>query len=279
MRADWPQKWQRIGWITGAVFAVLNALVPVALASVSQGFATTTQITPGSLVSLDATAAGTVDPADPSNVNRLFGVVVPTSSASISLSGSNSTGQVQVVTTGTAQVLVSTQSGNIASGDFITASSIRGVGQKATTQTRVIGIAQAAFSATSPNVTMQTLKSSDGSQQQVAVGEIPIVISVASYNGNGSQSYTVPGWLQNLSNNLAGKAVSPIRIVLAVLILISVVITVSVLLYAAVRNAIIAIGRNPLARSSIFRGLLQVGAIVLVLLIAAIAGMYVVITK
>jgi hypothetical protein len=56
-------------------------------------------------------------------------------------------------------------------------------------------------------------------------------------------------------------------------------ISITVLLYGAVRNSIIAIGRNPLSRSSVLKGLLQVGLISVIILGAAGGAMYLVIAK
>jgi hypothetical protein len=258
-----------------AVVIVALAASAPAWASLSQGFATSASIPPGSLVALDANSSGSVDAADSLNVNRLFGVVVPPSSASVSLSGTGS-GQVQVVTSGTANVLVSTADGDIQVGDYITVSSIAGVGEKAgADSTRVVGTAQANFNGTGDGVTQDTIGNA-----QVDIGQIPVVIGVSTYTSTaGKQSYVVPNWLQNLSNTLAGKSVSPIRIIIAGLILLVSLVSITVLLYAAVRNSIISIGRNPLSRSSVLRGLLQVVLIAGGILALTAGAMYLVIVR
>jgi hypothetical protein len=256
-----------------------GTMAPAALASVSQGYAATTTIPAGSLVSLDAKSSGAVVISDTKNVGRLFGIVVPPTAATISVGGSDSNGQVQVVTTGSASAFVTTTNGDIEPGDYITVSAIAGVGQKATGKTRVIGTAQASFSATSEGVTKRTVEDTTGAKREVAIGEIPITIAAAAFNGDGTEAYTVPSWLQSLSNTLAGKAVSPVRVIVAALILMTALISITVLLYGAVRNSIIAIGRNPLSKSSVLKGLLQVGLISMVILGAAGGAMYLVIAR
>jgi hypothetical protein len=262
------------------VVTALTLLVSApAWASLSQGFATTASIASGSLVALDQKSSGSVVVADINNVNRLFGVVVPPSSASISLSGSGS-GQVQVVTSGTADVLVSTAGGDIHVGDYISVSPISGVGQKVgSASTRVVGTAQADFNGSGEGVTKRTIDS-DAGKKEVAIGQIPVVIAVSTYTStDGKQSYVVPNWLQNLSNTLAGKAVSPIRIIIAAIILLGSLVSVTVLLYAAVRNSIISIGRNPLSRTSVLGGLFQVVAISGGIMAVAAVAMYLVISR
>ncbi len=230
-------------------------------------------------MSLDPKSSGSVVVSDLNNVGRLFGVVVPASSASISLSGAGD-GQVQVVTTGSAPVLVTTAGGNIHVGDYITISQVAGVGQKVgESSTRVVGTAQADFDGTGDGVTKRTIDTGSA-KKEVAIGQIPVVISVSAYTAtDGKQSYVVPNWLQTLSNTLAGKAVSPVRIIVAGLILIVAVISISVLLYSAVRNGIISIGRNPLSKGGVLQGMLTVGAVAAIILAITAVAMYLVISR
>lgn len=268
--------WTRL--VVGFVLALLMAAP--AFASLSEGFSTTESIPTGSLVALDSGSANTVVPANVNNVSRLFGVVVPESSASISLSGSGAS-QVQVVTSGTAYVLVSTEGGGISVGDYISASAISGIGQKVgQSSARVVGTAQSDFTGSESGDSKQQVTDSSGHQSQVSIGEIPVAIDVSTYTSTqGVQNYAVPNWLQNLSNTLAGKAVSPIRVIIAGLILIVALISISVLIYSAVRNSIISIGRNPLSRGSVLKGLLQVMVIAVIILALASVVIYLVLAR
>jgi hypothetical protein len=270
---------KRTGLAIAAALALLSA-APV-FASLSQGYATTSAVATGSLVALDAKSSGSVVIADLNNAARLFGVVVAPSSASISLTDSSAgTGQVQVATTGTAQVLVTNAGGDIHSGDYISISQVAGVGQKAgSTSTRVIGTALADFTGSGDGVTKRTIDDGTG-KKEVAIGQIPVGIYVSSYTAtDGKQSYVVPNWLQNLTNTLAGKAVSPVRIIIAGLILIVALISISVLLYSAVRNSIISIGRNPLSRNGVLKGMLTIGTIAIAMLAVTAIAMYLVISR
>lgn len=268
---------RRVGLAIAAALA-LFAGAP-ALASLSQGFATTSPIATGSLVSLDPKSNGSVTVADLNNVGRLFGVVVPPSSASISLSG-NGNGQVQVVTTGSAPVLVTTTGGDIHVGDYISVSQVAGVGEKVgSSSTRIVGTAQADFNGSGDGVTKRTID--DGpNKKEVAIGQIPVGIAVSSYTATaGKQSYVVPNWLQNLSNTLAGKAVSPVRVIIAGLILVVAIISISVLLYSAARNSIISIGRNPLSKVGVLQGMLTIGGVAVGILAITAFAMYLVISR
>jgi hypothetical protein len=264
--------------MAGIVLALV--LVAPASASLSQGYTASTDIAAGSLVSLDSKKSNTVAVSTLDNAPRLFGVVVPPSSASISLTGTGSN-QVQVATTGTANVFVANSAGSIKVGDQLTVSSIAGVAEKVgDTSSRVIGTAQADFDGSGSDVTKRTIQDSKGKSREVAISQIPVVISVSTYTATaGKQPYVIPNWLQNLSNTLAGKDVAPIRIVVAGLILLVALVCITVLLYAAVRNSIISIGRNPLSRSSVLKGLFQVMGISGGILGVAAAAIYFVIAR
>jgi hypothetical protein len=261
----------------GSVIAL--AASGVAIASISQGYTAKGVIASGSLVALDQTA-GTVIAADSTNSDRLFGVVVPPNSASLSL-GASSSNQAQIVTSGSTSALISTEGGAVHVGDAIAVSSIAGVGEKAPSgKHRIIGTAQANFDGSGGDSSKRTIKDSSGASHEISLGQIPVVIAVADYTTNaGGQDYQLPNWLQNFSNQVAGRSVAPIRIVTAGLILLVTLVSVTVLLYAAVRNSIISIGRNPLSRSSVLRGLMQVIGVTVILMGAAGGAIYLVITR
>jgi hypothetical protein len=264
--------------VTGLTLAASLAVAPAALASLSQGYATASPIVAGSLVALDQKTTGSVVVADSNNADRLFGVVVPPSAASISL-GATGSGQVQVVTAGTATVFVTNAAGEIKTGDYITVSSIAGVGQKAVGKARVIGTAQTDFDGKGDGVTKRTIEDASG-KREVGIGQIPVVIAVSTYTkDDGTPGNPVPNWLQGVSNAVAGKDVSPVRVIIAGLILLVALLSVTVLLYSAVRNSIISIGRNPLSKGAVFRGLLTVIFISAAILVLAAGAMYLVIAR
>jgi len=275
-RRDW---FIRVLSQIGLLSMALTLMAPAALATLSQSYASTTPIPAGSLVALDEKSPGSVVVATVNNSERLFGVVVTPSAASVSLGGSGN-GQVQVGTTGSASALVSTAGGDIHVGDYIAISPIAGVGQKAVGKVRVLGTAQVDFNAGTTGTTKQTIDVEGGGKKEVTIGQIPVVIAVATYNSNtGAQDYVIPVWLQNISNAVAGKSVSPIRVIIASMILLVALVSITVLLYAAVRNSIISIGRNPLSRGSVLRGLLEVIGVAAIILIIAAGAMYVVIAR
>jgi len=229
-----------------------------ALAALSQGYSADTKLAPGTLVALAGDGSGKVAAVDQTTAERLFGVVVAPSASSLSLTADS--GQVQVVTSGRAEVFVTMAGGAIKTGDMIAVSQISGVGMKAAASGRVIGIAQADFTSQSPR----------------GLGEIPVEVQVTNFTPPTSGNGAVVA-VQNLANSLAGRPVASTRLLAALVILLIGVVSSTVLLYAAVRNSIVAIGRNPLARTAIFKGLVQILAVILAILAVSGFAIYLVI--
>ena len=184
---------------------------------------------------------------------------------------------VQVVTTGVTPVLVSDINGSIDTGDKITASPIEGVGMKATGNTMIVGTAQADLN--SVDTTTRTITDKKGVKHEVHIGLLPIEVSVAYYTAtSGNSSQYVPQFLQGLANNIAGKDVSPVRVMIAGLIVLLIFLSVTVLLYSAIRSSLLSIGRNPLSENAVRKGLAEVGITVVAILALAVLGIYVLLT-
>jgi hypothetical protein len=84
--------------------------------------------------------------------------------------------------------------------------------------------------------------------------------------------------VQGLANNIAGRPVSLMRIlVCSILLLLAFVITAA-LLYTSIRSGIISIGRNPLAAGAIRRGLIQICAAVFLILALVLLASYIILT-
>jgi hypothetical protein len=242
-------------------------LSSAASASITRRFNTTAKLVVGNLVSI-STTPDTVVPATFSNLAALYGVVTEVG-----------TGTVQVADTEVAPTLVSVSNGNINIGDPITASGLSGVGQKATTSTRVVGYAQADFTAKTKGATTQSFKDKSGKSHQIIFGAIPVLLGVGSYLAPapppGSENTGgIPPAVQNFFNSIAGHQVDSTRVVLSLFLMTVVVVVIGVLVSTSVRRSLTAIGRNPLARASVLRGLAQVVVVALALVAGALGGVY-----
>ena len=77
------------------------------------------------------------------------------------------------------------------------------------------------------------------------------------------QEEFVPPLIQNTANTVAGKPVSPVRVIASIMVLVLALISVMVLLYSSVRSSIISIGRNPLSEGAVHRSLVEVAVTVI----------------
>jgi len=244
-----------------------------AISSISQGYSTSSDIPLGSIVSLQNNTSDHVEPTVTNNVNSILGIAISDDSSPLTLLNGQG-GQVLVSTSGTAQVLVSDINGTIAQGDEITASPIKGVGMKATSNAKVVGIAQGSMTSNDK----QTYTDSAGKQQSVTLGEVPILINV-SYYFKQQDKTIIPSVIQNIANAVAGKKANVVPIIISVAIFLIMVIVVVSIIYSMIRSSIISVGRNPMSQSAVYRDLIQISGLVLAILAVSLIAIYMILTR
>ena len=93
------------------------------------------------------------------------------------------------------------------------------------------------------------------------VGLVPVAINAVYYSApsaGGSFAAYVPPFLQEVANSIAGRAVSPLRVLLGAAALLFGFFTVTVMIYTSVRSGVISLGRNPLAAGALRSGMADV---------------------
>lgn len=262
--------------LTAAIGAwLLLAGAAAATPLIAQGFFAKDKIPSGSIVSLRADSTDTAEPTTTKNVSNILGVVIDSSRPSVTLSAGPKN-QVQVATSGVEQVLVSDLNGNIAAGDSITASPIGGVGMKATANTKIVGVAQGNF----PNKTSskQTYTDDKGQKLPVTLGEVPVLVNVAYYFKQPEKTI-IPSAIQNIANALAGKKVDSLPIILSIGVFIVTMVAVVSIIYSMIRSSIISVGRNPMSQAAVYRNVIQLSTLVVVILVVAVAAIYMILRK
>lgn len=243
-----------------------------------QGYAADSSLQYGTVVQLVGGATTKVAPATAKDLNAMYGLTVDPHELSISISNSSLANEAYVATSGTYNVLVSTQNGAVKAGDYITMSAIDGVLMKAGSyddQKVVFGRAAGDFSGKTNSIGSSTLHFSDGkTTQTVALGMVPVAINIERNPNQKSTKANLPPALQKLGEAIADKPVSPTRIYLSIGITGLSIIVALVTLYSGIRNALIAIGRNPLSKKSIFRGLLEIILTGFIILIIGLFAVY-----
>lgn len=241
-----------------------------------QGYAADTKIDKGTIVQLTGKDANRVKVAEQAQLQNMFGVVVDRAQLPVTLSKGNVENEVFVAASGTYNVLVSTQGGTIAPGDYVTLSSINGIAMKAGTEEKtVFGRANGTFDGKGVTLGKSSLKDTSGKDiKSVVLGSIPVTIDIKRNPNEKSTKTKVPEVLERIGQAVAEKEVSPIRIYLSMAITAISLIAAIVVLYSGVRSGVISIGRNPMSKKSIFRALLEIILTSLLILIIGLFAVY-----
>jgi hypothetical protein len=244
--------------------------------SVTQSYGSDTALQLGLIVGLSKKDASKVEPLTDKTIKSMYGVVVSPNDSPVTLTPAKTSGhQVFVATYGRHNILVSTQNGPIQPGDYITISALSGIGMKAgTSQSLVIGRAAGNFDGTGNVEGTASLKDTKGKKVNVSLGQVPVNIGIAHNPLEQHLTNYIPGFLQRVGNGVANKTVSPARIYLGLAVLLVGAFIAGSLLFAGVKNGMVSVGRNPLARKLIMRSLLQVVIVSLIIFIISAFAVY-----
>lgn len=243
--------------------------------AVSQGYGVTGDVQKGMIVMIDPKNSKKVTPLTNKTDQAMQGVVVAANDTVVSLGGDNSAYEVYVASSGKYDALVSTQNGPIKTGDIISISALDGIGMKANAaQTVILGKALSNFDGVSNVSGTATLKTSSGTKD-VSIGYIQIDINI-SHNplAVSVSGPPVPAFLRKTGENIAGKPVSTVRLYVSLAVLLVTLFMTTSLLYGGVRSSLTSIGRNPLAKKSILRGLIQVLILGIIVFVIGLVAIY-----
>jgi len=260
----------------GALFYLglfLAFQLPLASAqSVTRGYGSDQVLQRGMIVGVTKSSADKVEAIDVNHISQILGVVVSSNDAPITVSSDNQ--HIFVATSGRYDVLVSDQQGAINNSDYITLSSLSGVGMKANeNQPSILGRAASSFDGKTNVLSTTVLNDTKGAKITVHISRIPVEISVTR-NPLARKSDNTPAFLGQAGRAIAGKSVSAIRLYLSALIFLAGTIIAGSIMYAGIRGSIISIGRNPLSKQSIFRSLFGVALTGFIVFLISAIGVY-----
>lgn len=255
-------------WLAGIAGLLLVFSLPTvgaASANLSHSYGANEQISSGSLVSLDPKNSDYVVLANSDNGSRLIGVAEDSNDSLLAVDPTP--GKVQVATSGTANVLVSTIAGPIKVGDEVGVSPFSGLGMKAAPGSRIIGLAQTAFDKNTSGAITQSVTDKSRQSHQVSIGYVRINIAISTDGTPTADSQL--NSLQRLAKTLTGHTVPTLRVVISMVVALLAMLLLVTLIYAAIYGSIISIGRNPLAKYAVFRTL---GSVVGLALVTAVVS-------
>lgn len=250
-------------WIFG-IHSVLAASP-----NVSKSYDSSKSISAGNLVSFDSSRDGYVEAANTDNSARLFGVVVGSDESLVAINPEKN--KVQVATSGSALALVSSVNGNIKAGDQIGASPFTGIGMRANQRERIIGLALSGFSNKTSGARSERVITKNGHTQNIYVGLIRVSIVPGTSSDQQSDKLSA---LQKAVQSLTGRTIATWRIIVSLVVLTGAFIVLVTLIYSAVYSGIVSIGRNPLAKYSVFRALGSIAVMSVSVVIVAILSIF-----
>lgn len=248
----------------------LSMLGPITLAqSVLQGYKSDETLQRGMLVTLNKDDQGKVEAVTHKTLENVKGVVADQNDSPVTISSEEQ--NVFVASSGRYEMLVSNENGPIKPGDYLSGSSLDGIAMKATDRQSVaVGQAVGSFRGGGDSIGNS---SKDG--RTIEFGRIQADIGIGT---NPLQKQpakdTALDTLQEVASTIAGRSVSPLRIYLAFILLLITAAVASAMLISGVRSAVISLGRNPLSKNIILKGMIQVLILSLVIFITGLFGVY-----
>jgi hypothetical protein len=206
-------------------------------------------------------ATSKVQPVSTKNIKSMYGIVVDPHMLHFTITDPKLKNPTWVATSGTWNVLVCNQDGPIKTDDYITLAAITGVGTNAGQDNNllVLGRAVGSFDGKSNTLGSVQLKTTGGGDfKKVNLGMLPLSIQIQTNPNRVTIPSKVPKALQKIAKAIAQRQVSGGRLYLSAGISFITIFFAMAMLYAAVRSSLISVGRNPLSKKAIFRGLLEV---------------------
>ena len=228
---------------TGVVFA----------STVSESFKSQDNYQVGTIVSYNPADNNEISLSSLNNREYLLGVVTEASDSGVSFVKDNSS--IYVALSGEVDVYVSNVNGSIKTGDLIGPSWLEGIGMRSDDidRTKLLGVAR-------ENLDFKNAKEygeieTSSGKKTVKVASVKVrLFDREGINDNLSNKTGI----EKIMTILAGKDVSIFRIIVVSFVFIVSLVVSSVFIYSAIKGGFISIGRNPMASTSIHKGMLHI---------------------
>ena len=261
--------------ITTILFS-LSLLSPVLASATAQGFITNdTGLSVGMAASLSTASTPSkqlIERSNLTNMNKFVGIVTTKNSSSLTITDDSATAY--VATLGEVKVFATDINGSIKRGDVLTISPLKGIVMKSSDNVSdILGTALEDY----PTTGQQTVQVTTASKNQETAHINLVDINLNPHN-LGTTNNPNKSFLEVLGQAITGKPINNWQVAAAIIIFFVLIIVEGSILYGAVHSSIIAIGRNPLARKSVFRQLLQASIVVIIILAFGTATIYAVLS-
>ncbi len=264
--------------LRGAALAVLGVAIGLGLLTASaqaatQGYNTLDKTIGQAMAVALASSQGEaedgiiyVEKSSVGKAEKTLGVVVDPNDDTVAVSTNGS--QVYVATSGSAKVYVTDLNGTVKKGDLLAPSPLAGVLMRVVDGSKgVLGVAMNDF----PSQDAQSVTVEGSGKAKVAQLQINMDVKFTTNTLNAGKSL-----LQRLGETIVNHEVSSAQVLVALVILCLLIIVEGGIIYGAISSSIVSLGRNPLAKNTIMKGLGQITGLVAVVLGLGLAAVYLV---
>lgn len=251
------------------IVIILSFVLCSGAAAISRGYQTDdNSLKPGMVVGLSSntdSAAPKVEAATQAKLENIIGVATTIEDSSITVASSGQT--VFVESGGEVKVYASDLNGTVKQGDQLTISPLNGVLTKADNNSKIIlGTALEDFPQT--GLKDHEINTDEGKKStSIALMRINLDTKLVTGSSPGSS-------LEKLGRSIAGKEVSEVRVIVAMIVFLMVLFAEGGILYGSTSSAITSLGRNPLAGQVIRRQLFQVMLVAFGVLSVGLTSIY-----
>jgi len=255
--------------------ATLLGLMSVQVLGAAQGYITEDpDLKVGMTVALSDKSTSekpVVERASVETADKIIGVTALQSDNVVTIASGES--EVYVQTSGIVDGFVTDLNGTISKGNLLAISPLKGVLMRANSNSvGIVGIALEDFP--TENLQSQTVTTPTG-EDQASVTKIQLSLdNKAIQSGHLAEDSS----LKRLGKSIIGKEVQELQVIISLLIFTIMIIAEGSIIYGAVSSAIVALGRNPLARRFIGQELFRMIGIAIFVLIVGLAAIYAVLS-
>lgn len=261
---------KKIGCLSALLLLVVIAVVPTAAGAITRGYTTDDEgLKVGMVASLavGSTETNKIERASNVSSKQVVGIVTTIDSSLVTVGSGSS--KVYVESEGEVEAYVSDINGNIAKGDLLVASPLKGILMKADDNSAsLVGIAAADMPSESEIYNYQE----EGQTRSAKITRLKINLNRQGADSTGPKR--VDSSIGRLGRAIVGKDVGEIRVIIGMIVFVVVLVAEGGIIYGAISSAITALGRNPLARDIIRGEFIKVIMIAIVVLGLGLGAIY-----
>jgi len=254
------------------LLVLMTPAVVQSASAIAKGYTTDdTGLQPGMVAALSESGSAEepiVKRASQDAKDKIIGITTTAEEELLTIASGEKQAYVQI--SGEVSAYVSDINGTVKNGDLLAVSPIRGILMKTgENPSTIVGIALEDF-----NESTAETKSIDSGNGKKDVKVVKVKVNLDHKAASNQQSNTMESYLQQLGQSVTGRSVGEIRVAAALVIFLIVLVAEGGIIYGAISSALVALGRNPMARKIIRSEMVRVILIAFAVLGIGVGAIY-----